>query len=825
MTNIKNNNIVSKKIIVEGIVQGVGFRPFIYTIAKKNNLKGFVINKNGFVEILVIGKLNNIENFLNNLKENKPELSKINNLSIKSININISKYTDFTINNSNVDNNDNKNNNNNSTIPPDVAICEKCINEISNKNDRRYFYPFTSCTNCGPRFTVVKSLPYDRENTSMNKFPLCNLCSKEYNNPEDRRFYAQSTCCPKCGPTVYLTDKNGTILYENKEAIEKTTELLENGKIFGIKGIGGSHLVCDATNNKVVEKLRKRLNRPTQPFAIMTKENNLKLFANYDKNELNLLKSPKRPIVVLNKKNENNEYNNIISKFVSNLNTIGVMLPYSGIHHLLLKENSIFVMTSANLPGLPMAITNNEIINSLSNIADYYLLHNREIINRCDDSVIKKIIDNNNNNNSINNNSINNINNYDFVFLRRSRGYVPEPIIIVNNLNNKNNIILCLGAELNNTITLVKGNKYYISQHIGNTSKYETYLYLQNSINNILKITNTNYNSINYICCDLHPSFNTTKLAYELGNKYNIPIYKIQHHKAHCYSLLGDNNLFENSIIISIDGVGYGEDNTIWGGEIFYFNNNNDNNDNDTNNDNNVIRIGHLEPQIQCGGDLATKYPIRMLISILYKKIDKEQLINFIKNNYNSIISDKELKILLFQLDKNINVIKSSSTGRILDSIAVLLGVCNVKSYDGEPSIRLEKLAEDFLNNCSNKEYNLCVEKSKNISIENNILNTTKLVFNCYNMLLNNYSKEFIAYYIHLAIGEGLSKIAINYGKSKNITYIGLTGGASYNKIITNTIKENVEKEGFKFIFHKNIPNGDGGISFGQGVYLNYLKK
>jgi hydrogenase maturation protein HypF len=770
-----------KKITVKGIVQGVGFRPFVYRIAKNNNLRGYVKNMGNYVEIVVMGNKDNINSFLDDLMTKKPPLAQIDEINVfdelDELKFN---YEDFIIEKSQ----ENENNEEEGTIPPDVAICEDCLNEIMDKNDRRYRYPFTACTNCGARFTIVRELPYDRENTSMDEFPLCEDCLNEYKNHKDRRFHAQATCCPKCGPEVFLTDENGNILHKKDDAVKNAVKLLKDGYILAIKGVGGTHLACCCDKDDIVLNLRKRLNRPTQPFAVMTKPEYLNLFANFDDTELNLLKSPKRPIVVLEK---NEDYDKYFSKHVSNLNTIGVMFPYSALHHLLFDETDkiAYIMTSANLPGLPMAIKNDEILNNLKDIADYFLLHNREIVNRCDDSVLKKI-------------------NNRMIFLRRSRGYAPEPIT-VNNLafkNDKN--ILCVGPELNSTACLVKGNKFYLTQYIGKTSKYETFNYLNDAIKNLMKITNTN--KIDAVVCDLHPNYNSTKLAHELAEKFGAELYKIQHHRAHAYSLMGDNDVFEDGIFIAIDGLGYGEDGNIWGGEVLKYDKNK----------NKMERIGHLEEQYQAGGDLATKYPLRMLLSILYKKLSRDELIEFIKG-YN-FFSDKDLKLMLFQLDKKINVVKTTSCGRILDSISAMLSVCYERTYDGEYAIRLESVAENFIKKYP-KDYKKCVEMVKNdIKIKNNILNTADLVYNCYKMLLNGFEKEFIAHYIHLAIADGLSEIAIKNAERNGINYIGLTGGVSYNKIISERIKENVENNGFKFLYHRRAPNGDGGISFGQGV-------
>lgn len=768
-----------KRIDVKGIVQGVGFRPFVYRIAKENGLKGYVKNMGNYVEIVVSGSSNEIDSFLSDLKTKKPTLSQINDIKITNIDSN-EIYNDFTIKIS-----ENTVNEEEGTIPPDISICDDCLNEIMDNRNRRASYAFTACTNCGPRFTVIEKLPYDRENTSMNEFLLCEKCINEYKNPEDRRFHAQATCCETCGPELFITDKSGKII---SESVLDAVKLLENGKILAIKGIGGTHLVCSVDSDETVLKLRKRLNRPTQAFAIMSLEKYLNKFSDVEKIELKALTSPKRPIVALTK---NDTYNNYFSKHVSNLDTIGVMLPYSGLHYLLFENTKklAYIMTSANLPGLPMSIENSQILEKLGDIADYFLLHNRKIVNRCDDSVLKQI-------------------DGKMTFLRRSRGYAPEPVEINNNEKIKNNSknILALGPELNSVACLVKNNKFYLTQYIGNTGKYETFNYLKDAVSNLIKITNTN--KIDAMVCDLHPSFNSTNFARELSEKYNVPLFQVQHHESHAYSLMGDCDNFNDNITISIDGLGYGSDGNIWGGEVFLFKNG-------------VFeRIGHLKEQMQPGGDLATKYPLRMLASILKDTLKKEELLEFIKR-YDHF-SEKELKMFFFQLEKNINVSKTTSTGRILDSISALISLCFEKTYDGEPSIRLEALANEYHPENDEKIEKL-VEES--IEINDNVLNTTKIVQKCYEMLNNNETPEKIAYFIHIALSDGLSKIAVENAKKYGIEYIGLTGGVSYNKIISERIIKNIEKEHLKPLIHEKIPNGDGGIAFGQavGYLLNNL--
>jgi len=767
----------TKKIIVKGVVQGVGFRPFIYRIGRENNLKGYVKNMGNYVEIVVSGEEEDIRNFLRDIRDKKPPLAQIEKMEVLDYSLPL-PYRDFVIEGSG-----GRVEEDGGTVPPDVSICEECLREMWDRRNRRYRYPFIACTNCGPRFTIVKRLPYDRENTSMADFPLCEECLREYRDPRDRRFHAQATCCPRCGPQVYLVDSEGKVLGEGDKAILEGVKLLNEGSILAVKGIGGTHLACRCDMDHVVLELRERLGRPTQPFAVMSKEENLELFAEVGEEEWALLKSPRRPIVVLKK---GRDYNSYFSEYISNLDTIGVMLPYSGLHYLLLEgsEALAYVMTSGNLPGHPMVIENDEILHKLRGIADYFLIHNREIVNRCDDSVVKRV-------------------NKRVVFLRRSRGYVPEPVVVVNHRDireNRENII-AVGPEINSTACLIKGNRFYLSQHIGNTSKYETFKYLSEGIERLLRITNTR--DIQGVVCDLHPGYNSTRLARELAERFDAELYSIQHHKAHAYALLGDEDIFQDSIIVAIDGLGYGEDGKIWGGEILRYR------------DKRMERVGHLEEQYMPGGDICTEYPLRMLMAILYKRLEREELLEFIRG-YN-VFDDRTLELILFQLDRGINLQETTSCGRVLDALSAMLSICHRKTYDGEPAIRLEGFVRS--RGYSEREYRRCLEMAReDIRIKGNRLITSDLVYRAYNMLLEGYEREFIGLYIHLAIGEGLSTMALKFGEREGVEYIGLTGGVSYNTIISQLIRRRVEEEGFKFLYHSRVPNGDGGISFGQGI-------
>ena len=469
------------KILVQGIVQGVGFRPSVYRIAKNMNLNGYVRNLGNIVEILVEGDEEVIKDFIKKLELNKPPISKISSLNVEwLISDNEKEFNDFNILESSV------NFSGSSVIPPDFATCDNCLDEVLNSFDRRYEYSFTACTDCGPRFTVIESIPYDRERTSMDEFPLCPECLAEYQNPEDRRYHAEATCCPVCGPSLFLYRDE---ILDLENPLREAVRLLDDGYIVAVKGIGGTHLVASTTSDNAVLKLRRRLGRLNQPFACMSPDvETIKTFAEVSNLEDKILKSRSRPIVVLNK--NSNYY--LSSNVSPELHNLGVMLPYSALHHIIFKYSlePAYIMTSANMPGEPMLTENEDIIKNLESIADYFLLHNRKIINRCDDSVVRFRGD-------------------DMAFIRRSRGYVPEPYDFSRwNTNLK---VLALGPEIDVTFSLLKEGKCYVSQHIGDTTKYETFNYLKKSIEYFMSITKTD--SVDVVVSDLHPLFFTTKLA------------------------------------------------------------------------------------------------------------------------------------------------------------------------------------------------------------------------------------------------------------------------------------------------------------------------
>ena len=817
----------TKQILVEGIVQGVGFRPFVYRIATEASLNGYVRNLGNVVEIIVQGSHQNMEEFLFNLQNKLPPIAKINNIEtrdLKEEDEKFSSYTDFTIKESADDFAGT------SVIPPDVAICDNCLEEINDPQNRRYKYPFNACTDCGPRFTVIENVPYDRDNTTMEDFPLCDECEIEYTNPLDRRYHAEAACCEDCGPSLKLLKNTGgdgdsAIEIDCEDPLKETARLLDEGKILAIKGIGGTHLVANVKIKETVDLLRQRLGRKSQAFAVMSPDiETIKTFAVMSKEEEKTLKSKERPIVIL-KKSEDYDFADSVSP---DLHNIGVMLPYAPLHHLLFNETDTpaYIMTSANVPGEPMMITNEEIVKNLSKIADYYLVHNRRILNRCDDSVVR-------------------FRNDELAFIRRSRGYTPEPYDLsgkytylneeFDNLN-----ILALGPELDVTFTIIKNSKAYVSQHIGNTNKYRTYQFLKEAIEHMMQITKTD--SFDLIACDMHPQFFTTQLAKEYAEKYDCPLIQVQHHHAHGVSLINDHVLnktdldektsaemeisqdYEKSELLenpgemirsASDGVGYGDDGGAWGGEILYTD------------IKSYKRMASLMPQKMPGGDLCTKYPARMLAAILSNpnsdyerdKYSEEHVQELMEKNYLDAFPHGKMEIasLFKQIERNLNVGINTSTGRCLDSIAAALNICHERSYEGEAPMKLESAAFNYLKmNDSDKlnDYPIIIKDHD----DRRVLDTTAILRYVIEKLEEGEDIGRIAAAGQEAVSIGLAKLAIEAAENCGIDTVGVTGGTFYNEAITAHIKDCIENAGLKFIQHTNSCPGDGSVSHGQAI-------
>jgi hydrogenase maturation protein HypF len=755
------------KIEVTGIVQGVGFRPFVYRTAVKNRLNGYVKNKgDAGVEIILEGREQAIETFLKDLKTEAPPLAQIYDITKRKLK-GKDEYQGFTISKSS-----SEAEHAGSIIPPDIAICDDCLRELRDPKDPRYNYFFITCTNCGPRYTIIERLPYDRENTTMRDFPICGFCQKEYKDPLNRRFHAQTVACPKCGPKAHLTTNQGKPV-QHKDPIREAGKILSEGNILAIKGYGGFHIVASTTDETPLARLRQAKHRSQKPFAIMARNlETIMTFAKVSKEEEQFLKSYARPIILLDK---SKSY--CLSDLIApGLHNIGVMLPYTGLHHMLFDaiDDAAFVMTSANPPNQPIVKDNGEALKTLGNAVDYFLFHDRQIAHRCDDSVLR-------------------MHGKRQLFIRRSRGYAPTPIILREKTRR---CIVGLGSELNNTSCILLENKAFVSPHIGDVENIETESFLRNTIEYLTRLTNS---KIEAVACDLHPKFTTTKLAHHLAEENNWQLVQVQHHHAHIAALMAEHNIKE-MMGICCDGYGYGTDGEAWGGEILLC----------TEETEGFKRLAHLEKQPLAGGDLATRYPLRVAAGILSKRMKIEDWL--LENAQRFPYGKEETLILVDQLRKGFGVSETTSCGRVLDAIAAILGICYERTYEGEPAMKLESAAID------GKDV-LSLEPT----IENGILETTQMVYEVF-VNREKYSKTDLAYSAHAYLARGLARLAIENVVKNDVKAIGFSGGAACNGILASIMRKTVKDAGLQFVVHSAVPPGDGGVSFGQAVVGGFLR-
>jgi hydrogenase maturation protein HypF len=733
---------VRKRIHVAGTVQGVGFRPFVYRTAVREGLAGFVRNLgDAGVEIEVEGPAAAVASFLTALRDDAPPLAAIESLELTDLPT--TGAAEFRIMPS-LDGGAGS-----GAIPADVATCAACLEDIADPESRFHDYWATSCTDCGPRFTVIAGLPYDRPRTAFRDFALCPDCRKEYTDPLDRRYHAQTIACPRCGPRLRYIEGGRE---EAEDPIAQTQAALRVGKVVAIKGLGGTHLACDATREEVLAELRRRLGRPGQPFALMAREDQLAAFASPSDEEWKLLRSPRRPIVVLRLRPDS-----LAPSVAPGLHTVGTMLPYTGLHDLLFRDLPFpLVMTSANYPGRPMLIEDDRILAELSGVADAFLLHDRPIVARCDDSVVR-------------------LAGGVPVFLRRSRGWVPEPIPV--DLGEEP--LLALGGDLNVVLAVYSRGKAYLSQHIGNTEHLDTFEYLRRALDHLLRLTGVPLPK--RIACDLHPRFATTRLAGELGEPC-----PVQHHVAHVAGLATEWN--EGELVgIAADGYGYGTDGQAWGGEVIVWRRGA------------WDRAGSLVPVPMPGGDLATLRPGRMAASyLLTAGLDPA----------GSGLSSAERDAVRIQIERGVNCPSTTSAGRFLDAVAAWLGIVRERTYEGEPAMRLEAAAARG----TAHEVPLVWRGFDG----RRVLDTVELFRTLARLRSEGARVEDLAATAQASLARGLARLAIAAAQEGGIGAVGLTGGVAVNDAIASAIRAEVEKTGLRFLSHRLVPPGDGGLAFGQ---------
>jgi hydrogenase maturation protein HypF len=735
----------------------VGFRPFVYRIATANKLVGFVRNLgDAGVQVVVEGTPDAISRLMTQLQTEQPPTCRIHQVDA-TYPPETGEFKEFQILKS-----DESRVHAGSVIPPDIAICDTCLSELRDKRDRRHDYFFITCTDCGPRYTIIDALPYDRPRTTMRDFEMCEKCSHEYKDPSDRRFHAQTVACTDCGPSVTLVRHDGKRV-DSADPIREAGRLLERGHLIAIKGNGGYHLASSTHLTEPIVRLRKTKFRVQKPLAVMARGlEATRSFAEVTPAEAELMTSYVRPIVLLRKRTEFD----LSEQIAPGLHNIGVMLPYTGLHNMLfdLTGERAFVMTSANPPNEPIIKDDEEAFTRLRDVVDYFLVHNRRISQRCDDSVVRWL---------------------DGIatLLRRSRGYAPAPIPVAVP---KDACTLGVGGELNVTSCLVYQGRAYMTQHIGDVETLQTFQFQKEATRHLLTLTGCKPKVVGR---DLHPLFNTTKYADELAQESGMRVVPVQHHYAHVAGLMAEHNVDE-IVGICCDGYGYGDDGSAWGGEVIFADHNGHK------------RVRHLEPQPMIGGDLATKYPLRMVAGILRDQPGIADWLGKRKEYFRH--HEEEISIVLKQMRSP--QAKTTSCGRVLDAVSAVLGLCHERTYEGEPAMKLESAAlggKDVL--------------KLETRLSGEVIETTSMVREIF-ARVGRLGVRDLAYSAQSYVARSLGESATSAARELGVKSIGFTGGVACNECITHTLRGTVEREGLRFLVHRSIPPGDGGLSFGQAV-------
>ncbi len=735
-------------VSIKGAVQGVGFRPFVYRLAKELGLRGFVINDSRGVYIEVEGERRVLEEFLIKLNREKPTLARIHSVDFSFLQP--AGYSDFEIKESS------DTGQKEVFVLPDMSTCEDCLKELFDPSDRRYLYPFINCTNCGPRFTIIDSLPYDRPNTTMKLFKMCYECEREYHEPSNRRFHAQPNACPECGPWLSLYSSKGKLIAERDEALTLTLKLLRDGKIVAVKGVGGFHLMCDATREEVVSLLRDRKRRKEKPFAVMFRDpSQLKKYAEPSELELLLLTLPERPIVLTKYKG------GLAPSVAPGLKRLGAFLPYSPLHHILLRGLDFpLVATSGNFSEEPIVIDNVEALKGLSKLSDFLLLHNRDIKRRCDDSVVKVI------------GGIP-------TPIRRSRGYAPMPVSLPFSLKRK---VLAVGGMLKNTFALAFGDRVIISQHVGDVENLETLKAFEEMVFDLMRLYEF---EPEVVVCDMHPRYETTRWAEGFSVEKALPLVKVQHHFAHILSCMAENQLRDKVLGIAWDGTGYGEDGTLWGGEFLECDYSS------------YMRLFHFRPFRLIGGERAVKEPRRVALSILFELFNEEAL--DLELSTLRCFEEKELKNLYIAWKKCVNSPYTSSVGRLFDAVASLLNIRHTLSYEGQASMMLEDL------------YDYSVKDAYPFELKDGIIDWKPLFLA---LMEERKPVRAVSRFINT-----LAHICLRVAQELSLERVCLSGGVMQNDPLVSKIKELLENAGFRVYTHQKVPPNDGGVSLGQAVF------
>ncbi len=764
--------VTRSQILVRGIVQGVGFRPFVYTQASRRNLRGSVLNNPTGVLIEVEGRQGNIEQFISDLKLNPPPLSAIESVECNH-NLAPADYSDFVILESAPDAHEGERF---VPISADVSTCDDCLKELFDSSDRRYQYPFINCTNCGPRFTIIEDIPYDRANTTMRNFQMCADCRAEYENPLDRRFHAEPTACPVCGPQLYLLSADGLEVGADIVAADDTVKfvlsLLLKGRIVAIKGVGGFHLACDALSPVAVERLRRRKYREDKPFAMMANSvETIERHCFVSDAELALLLSERRPIVLLEKRKESR----IASAVAPGVNNLGFMLPYSPLHYLLMSNiDQPLVMTSGNISAEPISYDDGEAVRRLNKIADYFLLHNRRIHMRTDDSVAR-------------------IHEGREMILRRSRGHAPEPIRTAFKFEQQ---ILACGAELKNTFCLARDNYAFISHHIGDLENLETLQSFTEGIDHFKRLFRVEPALVAY---DLHPEYLSTKHALSLDDTPTK--IAVQHHHAHIASCMADNQIDGEVIGVAMDGLGFGTDGRLWGGEFFVAD------------FLEAERIAHLAYVPMPGGAKAIREPWRMAAIYLQHAFGDEFVtldLPFVKG-----LERRGWPTLRSMVATRTNSPETSSMGRLFDAVSSLLGVRALVNYEGQAAVELEAMADL---NCTDA-YEFQINGAENV------IEAGSVIRDAVGDLLEGVPAGVVSARFHLSVANLIGSVAKRVRIERKLKRVALSGGVFQNMLLLRKTCEMLRSNGFEVFTHTRVPTNDGGISLGQAAVANALIK
>jgi hydrogenase maturation protein HypF len=755
--------LTRKAIDVSGIVQGVGFRPFVYRLASQCALSGFVANTPAGVCIEVEGPPEKLDEFLLRLPQEIPPLAKVTGLSDRELaSIGELSFRIITTRHGQPAQ---------TLISPDIAVCDDCLREMSNPRDRRFRYPFINCTNCGPRFTIIRETPYDRARTSMDAFKMCAACQCEYDDPANRRFHAQPNACWDCGPQLQLLSSTGTVI-DCAEPLRETARLLQQGSIVAIKGLGGFHLACDAKNAAAVDLLRERKHRVEKPFAIMVPNLDIvQRFCKLDAISTKQLLSHERPIVLLPARPEAA----LPATIAPSNRFLGVFLPYTPLHRLLFSSGRFeaLVMTSGNISEEPIAIDNQEALQRLGGIADAFLVHNRAILRRCDDSVIRVAAGLPQQ-------------------LRRSRGFVPVPVSI----EQESQPILAVGGELKNTICIVRGAEAFLSQHVGDLENLESYNFFQEAVDHLQRVLEVQPTIIAH---DLHPDYFSTKWALGREGVQHVPV---QHHHAHIAACMAENHLDGKIIGIALDGTGYGTDGAIWGGEVLVADYAS------------FERAGHLQYVPLPGGSAAIHEPWRMAVSHLAKHYGTALLsldIPFIKE-----IDHRRLHLVLQMMQREVHSPRTSSCGRLFDAVAALIGLRSSVNYEAQAAIELEMAAH---NSTDEGAYPFNLVKEGSIwRIGTRSLFDWLIADIRRQASIPDMSRRF-----HNGLALVLADLAAKLREERGLDRVCLSGGCFQNVLLFEFVLAALRKQNFTVYFHSEVPAGDGGISLGQALVAAHL--